>query len=127
MPIGRLDVTALDCPDAKALADFYESLLGGRIVVQPEQSDWVELHTDGGNLAFQQIDEHRPPTWPHGDVPQQAHVDIDVEDLDAAEPEALRLGAVKAEFQPSPDEFRVFIDPAGHPFCLVRPRPDTGT
>jgi hypothetical protein len=31
----------------------------------------------------------------------------------------IRLGALKADAQPSPDEFRVLIDPAGHPFCLV--------
>lgn len=127
VPIGRLDVTAIDCPDAHGLAEFYQSIIGGRIIVENlENSGWVELHTDDGKLAFQQIDRHRRPTWPEGDVPQQAHVDIDVDDLDAAEPEVLQHGAVKAEFQPSPDKFRVFIDPAGHPFCLVKPWPDTG-
>jgi hypothetical protein len=30
----------------------------------------------------------------------------------------LALGAEKAEFQPHPG-FRVYLDPAGHPFCLV--------
>ena len=119
MPIGRLDVAAIDCPDAHGLAEFYQSIIGGRIIQNPENSGWVELHTGDGKLAFQQIEDHRRPTWPLGDVPQQAHLDIDVDDLAAAEPEVLRLGAIKAEFQPSPDEFRVFIDPAGHPFCIV--------
>ena len=121
VPIGRLGVTAIDCPDARGLAEFYQSVVGGRIVQNPESGGWVELHTDDGKLAFQQIDHHRRPTWPQGDVPQQAHVDIDVDDLDAAELEVLQLGAVKAEVQPSPEEFRVFIDPAGHPFCIVIP------
>ncbi len=31
----------------------------------------------------------------------------------------LALGAVKTGVQPEPDAFRVFLDPAGHPFCLV--------
>jgi catechol 2,3-dioxygenase-like lactoylglutathione lyase family enzyme len=120
MPIGRLDVVAIDCPDPHMLADFYRSIIGGRIVENPDYGGWVELHTDDGRLAFQKIDGHRPPTWPEGDVPQQAHVDVDVDDLDAAEPAALELGARKADHQPSPDNFRVFVDPAGHPFCLVR-------
>lgn len=119
-PIGRLDVTAIDCPDARQLADFYWSILGGRIL-EVADGHWVELHSDGGRLAFQRIDDHRPPTWPDGDVPQQAHVDVDVEDLDVGEEQVLRLGAVKADVQPSPNEFRVFLDPVGHPFCLVKP------
>lgn len=116
--IGRLGVVALDCPDALALADFYNSILGGDLV-PGNDADWVEVHTPTGRLAFQQIDDHRRPTWPDGDVPQQAHVDIDVPNLDAAEAAVLRLGATKAETQPRPDSFRVMIDPAGHPFCLV--------
>ena len=31
----------------------------------------------------------------------------------------LDVGARKAETQPG-ESFRVFLDPAGHPFCLVR-------
>lgn len=116
--IGRLGVTAFDCPDALALADFYNSILGGDLV--PGDDDgWVEVHTPTGRLAFQQIDDHRRPTWPGGDVPQQGHIDIDVQNLDGAEAAVLRLGAEKADTQPSPDQFRVMIDPAGHPFCLV--------
>jgi hypothetical protein len=32
----------------------------------------------------------------------------------------LAIGAVKAERQPKPDRWRVFLDPAGHPFCLIK-------
>ncbi len=118
IPIGRLGVTAFDCPDAVALAGFYHSIVGGDLV-PGEDDDWVEVHTPTGRLAFQEIDDHRRPTWPGGDVPQQGHIDIDVVDLDAAEVSVLRLGAEKAATQPRPDRFRVMIDPAGHPFCLV--------
>lgn len=117
-PIGRLGVFALDCPDAFALAGFYQPIVGGDIVVH-EAGDWVELRTARGTVAFQRIDDHRPPTWPHGDVPQQAHLDVDVDDLDRCEARVLELGAIKAGTQPSPSDFRVFLDPAGHPFCLV--------
>ena len=52
--------------------------------------------------------------------PQQAHIDFDVDDLDAAEVEILAIGARKAVGQPRPDSWRVYLDPAGHPFCLVK-------
>jgi hypothetical protein len=116
--IGRLGLTAFDCPDALALADFYNAIIGGDLV--PGDDDgWVEVHTPTGRLAFQQIADHRRPTWPGGAVPQQGHIDIDVVNLDWAEVAVLRLGAQKAAIQPSPGQFRVMIDPAGHPFCLV--------
>jgi hypothetical protein len=37
--------------------------------------------------------------------------------LDAAGSHAVAAGAVLAEFQPQ-DDVRVYLDPAGHPFCL---------
>ncbi|MEQ7129412.1 VOC family protein [Actinopolymorpha sp. B11F2] len=30
------------------------------------------------------------------------------------------MGARRAEVQPGGDAYRVFLDPAGHPFCLVQ-------
>lgn len=119
--MGRLDVVAFDCTDPTTLAGFYRAIIGGDLVTDPDNS-WVELHTEHGRLAFQRIDDHRRATWPTGDVPQQAHVDIDVDDLDPAERAVVELGAVKADTQPAPDNFRVFFDPAGHPFCIVQPR-----
>ena len=50
-------------------------------------------------------------------MPQQLHLDIRVEDVEEAEGKVLGLGA-----KPLPGEggdFRVYSDPAGHPFCLV--------
>jgi hypothetical protein len=119
-PIGRIEVFALDCTDPRGLACFYEALLGGTIVEHPS-GGWAELHTDDAKIGFQRIDGHQPPTWPEGDTPQQAHLDILVDDLDVAEEKAMERGAVKASTQPNPNSFRVFIDPAGHPFCIVRP------
>jgi Glyoxalase-like domain len=81
--------------------------------------DWITLVNDGGaTLAFQRVDNFEPPSWPSGGHPQQAHLDFDVLDLDIGEQQVLALGARKAEFQPG-ETFRVYIDPAGHPFCLV--------
>ena len=71
-------------------------------------------------LAFQKIDDYQRPTWPGGTHPQQFHLDFAVPDIEAAEPRVLTLGAAVHEHQPSGSgSFRVYVDPAGHPFCLV--------
>ena len=119
MPIARFSVVALDCPDPMALAEFYKGIIGGDIPAQGSD-DWVELRFAGSTtLAFQKVDEYTPPQWPAGS-PQQAHLDFDVPDLDAGESQILALGARKADFQPHPDSWRVYLDPVGHPFCLVK-------
>jgi hypothetical protein len=53
-------------------------------------------------------------------VPQQLHLDFLVSDLDEGERHVLEQGATKHSFQPG-DTFRVYLDPVGHPFCLVLP------
>ncbi|MFE1596552.1 VOC family protein [Nocardia sp. NPDC058705] len=73
----------------------------------------------GCDLGFQQVDGYRAPRWPGQDAPQQLHLDLRVEDLDAAEKMALRFGVVRPDHQPGGDRWRVLLDPAGHPFCLV--------
>lgn len=116
--IARLSLVALDCPDARSLAEFYAALTGWE--VERDGGDWVQLRSDGGaTLAFQQVADYRPPEWPSAERPQQAHLDFDVDDLDRAEDAALAIGARKATYQPDPSNFRVYLDPVGHPFCLV--------
>ncbi|GIH90490.1 VOC family protein [Planobispora siamensis] len=118
MAIARMRSVVLDCPDPKRLADFYGELLGWKITNL--EDDWVTL-SDGGpvRICFQQAPDHQPPDWPSQDRPQQFHLDVTVDDLDKAEAEVLAIGAVKHSHQPSEeDDFRVFLDPAGHPFCL---------
>jgi hypothetical protein len=94
--------------------------VGGELEQSSLSGDWVRLQLDGASdIAFQRDPDHQAPDWPDG-APQQAHLDLDVPDLDAAERELLAIGAVKAERQPKPDRWRVFLDPAGHPFCLIK-------
>ena len=38
--------------------------------------------------------------------------------------EVLELGALKCDVQPDPDRWRVYLDPAGHPFCLTTQIPE---
>lgn len=119
--IARFSLVALDCPDPQGLARFYAAITGWQ--VDFDNGRWVQLRSDeGATLAFQRAPDLRPPAWPEGDPPQQLHLDFDVPDLDEGEAQVLELGARKAAFQPS-DQFRVFLDPAGHPFCLVRSTP----
>ena len=115
--IARLSLFALDTPDPQGLAAFYSAITGWE--VGDDSGDWVQLRNESGaTLAFQLAPDHQPPVWPSADRPQQGHIDFAVNDLDQGESEVLALGARKAEFQPG-EEFRVYLDPAGHPFCLV--------
>jgi hypothetical protein len=109
----------LDCPQPRSLAEFYQGLVGGDL--DAADDDWVVLTVDGLRLAFQLSQDFAPPTWPTGDRPQQFHLDVTVDDVDAVEPQVLALGARKHAVQPGEaagDSFRVYLDPAGHPFCL---------
>ena len=115
--IGRLSLFALDCPDPRALAAFY-SRVTGLPVGSDEDNEWIALVNDGPTIAFQRVDGYVAPVWPGSTHPQQGHIDVDVLNLDTGEREVLALGATKAEFQPG-TTFRVFLDPVGHPFCLV--------
>ncbi len=123
MTTVHFTVAALDCPDPLALAAFYSGLTGLEVEplgdFPPEDVDWIELVYEGHpTLGFQKIASYVAPTWPEGPVPQQLHLDFGVKDLDAGEAHALSLGATKADYQPG-TTFRVFLDPVGHPFCLV--------
>jgi catechol 2,3-dioxygenase-like lactoylglutathione lyase family enzyme len=118
--IGRLHHVVIDCPEPAALAAFYSELLG--LPVTYRSDDWVviaENDTTSG-IAFQRAPDHQPPQWLNPDRPQQYHVDIMVDDVDTAEPLVLGLGARRLSGEGEP--WRVYADPAGHPFCLI-PRP----
>jgi predicted enzyme related to lactoylglutathione lyase len=118
--IGRLAWTAIDCPDARALAAFYAAITGWPVDEASSDGTWIQLTGDhGGTLAFQQVAGYRPPEWPSQEHPQQEHPDFYVDDLDAAEAQVLAIGAAKHPVQPSPENWRVYLDPAGHPFCLI--------
>ena len=114
--IATFSSVALDCREPLVLAEFYSALTGAPIARADD--DWVELAADGGaSIAFQLAPGHVPPQWPGEEHPQQIHLDFDVPDLDAAEEQVLAIGARKHEVQPG-TTFRVYLDPAGHPFCL---------
>jgi hypothetical protein len=114
--MGLFAVT-IDTPAAADLARFYAELLGTEVTYDgPEGS---MLTTGGSNLMFQQVAEYTPPKWPDPSRPQQAHLDLIVDDADEGEALALKLGA--SRLPSDAESFRVFADPHGHTFCLVPP------
>jgi catechol 2,3-dioxygenase-like lactoylglutathione lyase family enzyme len=131
LPRMSLSGIVLDSPDARELAGFYQRLLGWR--AEQDEPGWVKLASPEGGpgLSFQTETAYRRPRWPtdpadSGDpadssVPagqqMMIHLDIKVEDLDEAGRHAVAAGAVLADYQPQ-DDVRVYLDPAGHPFCL---------
>ena len=109
----------LDSPDAQELAGFYRRLLSW--ATKEDEPGWVMLVAPegGAGLSFQTDEHYVRPSWPAQAKEQRMmlHLDIEVEDLEAATTYAVSCGAVVAEFQPQAD-VRVCLDPAGHPFCL---------
>ena len=118
-PLATRRTFVLDTPDPLALATFYQGLLGGEIVTYDDEPDWVDVRVAGLRIGFQQASDYQPPVWGDPSRPQHMHLDLTVDDVDAAEPRVLALGARKHETQPGADSnWRVYLDPAGHPFCL---------
>lgn len=116
---ARLTTVTLNSPDPPALARFYSQLLGWTIGT--DEPDWVTLtNPDGGiGIAFHIEDIYIRPAWPAkaGEQQMMAHLEIQVDDLEAGCAHAQACGAVLADHQPQKD-VRVHLDPDGHPFCL---------
>ncbi|MGA5808053.1 VOC family protein [Streptomyces cellulosae] len=124
-PVARLRSVVLDCPDPSELAVFYAAVAGGTPVAEDE--GWVVLQVPSGpRLAFQRAPGFTPPAWPAADHDsQQFHLDFDAggtwEEVDAAEEKVLAMGARVLDREDyEKKDFRVYADPAGHPFCLCR-------
>jgi catechol 2,3-dioxygenase-like lactoylglutathione lyase family enzyme len=121
MAVATLGPVVLDCPDPQRLSDFYGAVLGWPEDPESEES-WRELvGPQGRRIAFQQSLGHRPPQWPGTDRPQQFHLDLEVDKskIDEAEQQVLDLGATLLRGDDDgARNFRVYADPAGHPFCL---------
>jgi len=111
--IGLFAVT-IDAPDASALARFYADLMGMQVTYEGPEGALIAGYDK--SVMFQQVSDYNPPSWPDPARPQQAHLDITVDNLDTGEARALELGATRLN---GADTFRVFADPAGHPFCLT--------
>ncbi|MFS4488181.1 VOC family protein [Dietzia kunjamensis] len=120
---ARRVVVALDCPDARELAEFYAAMLGWRIRDDAEYSAWVDVlppEDEPGAvalalaLACQTVPDFRAPTWPEGPIATQVHLDFYVDSIADSEPAVLAAGARRHDHQPSSDgRFVVYLDAVG--------------
>ena len=111
-------VVVFDAADLAGESSFWAGVLGGAVEAEP---GWHMVLVDGEpRVGVQLAPGHVRPGWPDG-TPQQIHLDLWVEDFAEAHERVVSLGATvlraAGEVQ-AEDNFQVYADPAGHPFCL---------
>jgi len=106
---ARLTAVVVNAADPPALAAFWAGVLG--VPVVESGRDWAQLD---GSLAFQSDPSPKQ-------APNRLHLDIRVDDLDAATTAVVASGARPLSDVQGADEdpWRVFADPEGNEFCLV--------
>ncbi len=115
---ATIAMLTIDCADPAVEARFWSDLLGWKVA--HSEDAYAMVTGDGGPaLGFGRVEDYVPPAWPGPDV-KQFHLDLAVDDLDAAEARCRELGATVPDFQPGEGRWRVLLDPSGHPFCLTR-------
>lgn len=111
----------IDCPDPMKLATFY-SQVTGRAIMEGSGGDMAVITFGEVDLAFQRVDDYRPPRWPDGEHPKQYHLDFEVDEIEPEQRRVVKLGATLQQDFIGPEGYgwRIFTDPVGHPFCLCR-------
>lgn len=121
----------LDAEDGPALAAFWSEFLG--LSYRPHQGPdddpafiVIDDHNGDPKLAVQQVPRLPKATWPDGDTPAQMHLDLLVRTEDEHQrhlDRAVAAGATVLDDRRdvAADPLVVMADPAGHPFCLIRP------
>lgn len=114
----------IDCSDAEVLGAFYSRLLGWEVTAR-DGGGWLQLRDPRGgvSLNIQAESSYEPPVWPEqpGQQAKMMHLEVLVDDLDAAIRQVLERGGTEALHQPADRDgtrLRIMLDPAGHPFCL---------
>lgn len=118
--IGGFDAITMDCADPVALSRFWARVFG----TEPEATDgeppqYVDLLPVAGIpvLRFQRVPEAKT-------VKNRLHLDVSVEDLDAACARVEELGGRRLSDEPFAEygyRWHVMADPEGNEFCLVVP------
>ncbi|MEW2529639.1 VOC family protein [Streptomyces sp. NPDC047071] len=114
---AHLQQIVVDCREPKALVTFWARVLGGDPVDRAR--GWSHVELPGlPRLAFQPVPEGKA-------VKNRLHLDVAVDDIEAATAEAVRLGAVRAGEPVTDDQgsFQVMLDPEGNEFCFVSAGP----
>ncbi len=111
-------VVVFDAADPDTESAFWAGVLGGEVEAD---GGWRMVLVEGEpRVGVQHAPDHVPPDWPDGE-PQQIHLDLWVDDFAEAHARVMELGArvlQRAAGGDDADDFQVYADPAGHPFCL---------
>ena len=112
----------LDSDNSEELSSFYAKMLGWERL-KPDDEWIIVYNKDSHNfplITFQEIDNYESPVWPakNGCQQQMTHLDFHVEDVQEAVSHAISCGATLSEVQLE-ESWRVLLDPAGHPFCIL--------
>ncbi|MFG3341815.1 VOC family protein [Glycomyces sp. NPDC048151] len=109
----------IDCPEPMKLAAFYAEVTGRPV---KDTGSWISIEFGEIELAFQQVDDFRPSSWPDDEHPKQFHLDFEVDDIDSEEQRLTALGATLRKDFTGEEGYgwRIYTDPVGHPFCLCR-------
>ena len=113
-------VVVFDAADVPTVSAFWADLLEGD-VVDDDARFHIVIDTEGHWLiGVQHAPDHVQPDWPDGNE-QQFHLDLHVTDPLTAHRHVINLGARLLQDATDPDAehgYRVYADPAGHPFCI---------
>lgn len=123
----KLSSVVIDCDDAEILSEFYKNLLGWekKVYDHGENGIWITLRNKEESttrLVFQEVDDYVRPIWPEEKDGQQQmlHMDFYSNNVEYDVKHAIKLGATLSSYQSG--DWKVLIDPAGHPFCIVPTR-----
>lgn len=103
-----------DCHDISAVARFWAGLLGTRWAMV--DSEWAVVEAGGVRLGFQPVPESKQ-------VKNRVHLDLEVDDLQAATEHAVGLGATVLLGIEEADDGTgsvILADVEGNELCLVR-------
>ena len=113
----------IDANDPRALAAFWSEVLGGDVAEPgPDRPGWLRLQPLGPArppfINFQPVDEAKT-----GKV--RLHLDVLVEDLDAAVTRVIALGGSDTGGREDLPRGRIAVvrDPEANEFCLLAPPP----
>ncbi len=114
MSTPSLTAVSIDCDDASASAAFWAGLLDGEVTYDADGMASVEA--DGSTFYFAEIEGFERAEWPSDT--KQFHLDLRAEDPASFTARVVELGGTVPDFQPGEDRWQVYLDPAGHPFCI---------
>ncbi|QKE83547.1 VOC family protein [Arthrobacter sp. NEB 688] len=118
MATAALKMVTLDSSDVRRDVAFWHAVLGWEVAHAQDEYGML-TSPDGLALGFGLVEGYEAPGWPNAHGSKQFHLDLAVDDLDAAAQEIVGLGGTLPDEQPG-ETWRVVLDPSGHPFCLTR-------